>query len=101
MGLGICLLCAASSLVLCLPWGVVPTPPKVGDLLPAKPQLSPLALCFDRSQTTEPFMRDATLGSTWKPTPCPPLRYALTVWLETTCRTWRFSKCLFIFQELY
>lgn len=49
----------------------------------------------------EPFMRDATLGSTWKPTPCPPLRYALTAWLETTCRAWRFSKCLFIFLELY
>lgn len=28
MGLGICLLCAASSLVLCLPWGVLPTPPQ-------------------------------------------------------------------------
>lgn len=32
MGSGLCLLCAASSLVLCLPWGVLPTSPKVGAL---------------------------------------------------------------------
>lgn len=32
MGLGISLLCTASSLVLCFPWGVLPTSRKVGDL---------------------------------------------------------------------
>lgn len=32
MGLGICLLFAASSLVLCFPWGVPPASPKAGEL---------------------------------------------------------------------
>lgn len=47
----------------------------------------------------EPCTRDAIQGSMWKPTPCPPSRYTLTVWHKTNCRAGGFSKDLFISQE--